>query len=250
VTQTQGVVRPIDGYLPSTEDVLKVVAANTEKINRCLISNGLSGGYSPAADPSEVPKFVASLASDNVTRNDLWGFFDTDAATYSHYGYDRPPNQSGGFETLSPPGPQAVIDKCEASAHAGLPGDPDSDPEFLVDIHSLPGRGPEVPLNDSRWLTAQAKWSTCMAAAGFAGYKSPLDSLFDAKWQQTGSDGRASASTEQIATATADIICKQKTNLVGIGLAVQSAYDQRYIQSNTQALNEFRTKISAYLSGE
>lgn len=252
VTRTQQVVRPIDAYLPSTEEVQKVVAVNTEVMNRCLTSHGLSGGYAPADDPSQVPIFIAELASDNSVRNDLWGFFDTNTAGYSRFGYKRPPSESGDIVVTMPKGPHDVVKACDAGANSPLPGGSASMPEFLVDIHSLPQRGPQVPLSDSRWLAAQKRWSKCMEAAGFAGYTTPLDAMFDKKWEpeydKRGSLGGGGASSEEVATATADIVCKQKTNLVGVGLAVQSAYDQQYIATNRQALGEYRTKITSYLA--
>jgi len=220
---------------------------------QCLTSHSLPADYVPADDPSQIPKFVAGLLSDNVVRSDLWGFFDTNTATYSRYGYGRPPTASGSFTSTPPQGPQNVVENCEAEANSSLPGGSDSRPEFLVDIHALPGRGPEVPLTDSRWLAAQRKWATCMADNGFPGYATALDAIGDPKWQRLDSSGRpsnAGASAAEVATASADITCKQKTNLVGIGLAVQSAYDQRYIQANTDALAKFRTKIAAYIAQE
>ncbi|MCL2483519.1 MAG: hypothetical protein FWF43_08935, partial [Propionibacteriaceae bacterium] len=47
----------------------------------------------------------------------------------------------------------------------------------------------------------------------------------------------------------ADMNCKISTNLVGVAVAVQSAYDQVYIDSHRDALNTWKQKLDALLSG-
>ncbi len=48
---------------------------------------------------------------------------------------------------------------------------------------------------------------------------------------------------EELATATADLTCKQKTDLMGVAIAVQSAYDRQYIASHASALDAFKKQL-------
>ncbi len=56
-----------------------------------------------------------------------------------------------------------------------------------------------------------------------------------------------STDRNQITKAVADIKCKIDTNLVGIGVAVQSAYDKEYIRAYESELNSYREQIDNYI---
>lgn len=237
----QQVTRPIDTYLPDASQVLQAVTAETRRINSCLVKKGHTGTYAP---PSKMAAFVAGGIADNVVRNDLWGFFETDMTQVATYGYGRPPAQPSSLTFSVPDNDGTAWQECMQEADKELPGQ--GGPASLIDVHSLPQRGPQVPLNDTRWIAAEEKWAQCMAAAGFSQYKTPLAAVGDTAWASQGSPGKPSS--QEIATATADVNCKIKTNLVGVGLAIQDAYDQEYIQANENALNAYRNQIAAYLA--
>ena len=57
------------------------------------------------------------------------------------------------------------------------------------------------------------------------------------------------ASTAQIATATADVQCKISTNLIGVAMAVQTAYDQQYIDAHTDQLAAYRERLQRAVAG-
>ncbi len=74
-------------------------------------------------------------------------------------------------------------------------------------------------------------------------YSAPVAAVSDPKWAAEGS----SIGPTQIAVASADIACKLTTNLVGVAVAVQSAYDDRYLNTHIQALVQFREQISTLI---
>lgn len=86
--------------------------------------------------------------------------------------------------------------------------------------------------NDSRVTTAWGRWSACMARSGFT-YKTPWHA-HDDRWAGD------TASVREIRTARADVACRNETNLVGIWVAVESAYQRRLIEKNAVALAETR----------
>ncbi|GAA3039982.1 hypothetical protein [Actinokineospora globicatena] len=91
---------------------------------------------------------------------------------------------------------------------------------------------------DSRVLAAWSAWSTCMDEAGFD-YATPWDANDDEDWwtEQTPTE-------DEITTANADVACKEKTNTIGINLAVEAAYQDRLVERNAETLNDLRTRLA------
>lgn len=105
----------------------------------------------------------------------------------------------------------------------------------------------ERAINDSRVEAAMAAWSECMSARGYD-YSSSSEPN-NREWPEPPTD-------EEIATAVADIECKLETNLVGIWFAVESAYQQQFIDAHAGELAELRhwldtvqTNAARYLAG-
>ncbi|MFD5116542.1 hypothetical protein ACFWNG_30230 [Streptomyces sp. NPDC058391] len=95
--------------------------------------------------------------------------------------------------------------------------------------------------NDSRYKDAVSSWSVCMDKQGFD-YKAPLDAWEDKRWQDGGTPSKA-----EISTATADMRCKEKINFAGVGTAVQSAYEAKYIEENAEALADLKSKTAQWI---
>ncbi|MFD9895653.1 hypothetical protein ACFWY9_40450 [Amycolatopsis sp. NPDC059027] len=95
----------------------------------------------------------------------------------------------------------------------------------------LAAQAAERAQGDSRVVAVNAAWSACMAESGYA-YKSPEEPRKQ-KWP-------APRSSAEIATAVADVTCKQRTNLPGIRFAVESGYQQALLEKNAPALNQLR----------
>jgi hypothetical protein len=91
---------------------------------------------------------------------------------------------------------------------------------------------------DSRVKQAFTTWNRCMAESGYH-YPSPLAPFGDRTLQQDAKRG--------VQVATADVRCKQRSNVVGIWFTVESAYQQRMIEQNGTALRRTRQAIDARL---
>lgn len=133
-----------------------------------------------------------------------------------------------------------MVQTCEKAGNDAI-----HDLNLVTDEQILPDGGPLLANTDSRFRNAVSKWSECMAKAGYH-YDDPVAPLVDKKWDRpVGEDGsQAPPSAAEIATATADVKCKMSTDLVGTAIAVQSAYDQQYIQSHRDQLAAFRQFVS------
>jgi len=226
VTSSAQVVRPIDRYLPSAEQVLDLMQANENLVSTCLASVGAEAMVFP--DRSEVEPFFTESVRNRVVRSDLWDFFDTESVATRGYLYPV------GFDSFTiPPLPAQAVGACGDAYQALI------DSMGYVYISNLPDGGPPVPREHPTYRAAVTAWSQCMAQQGFD-YADTADAIF--------SDGynlEETPSPRHLATAAADVDCKVQTNLVGIGLAVQSAYDEAYIEQHHGALVQYSDDIDA-----
>jgi len=231
------VTRPIDGYLPSGDEVAQLVAEQYTAINACLTKHGVNG-RAGLANPQDLNAYIAGSLSDRVERSDLWGFFAVDTA--SQYGYRRPPGTPDGLQSSVPA--DSTPDVTDACFKAGNDVFDGGDPFSYLGYGALPDGGPQLPATDSRYVAAVGKWRACMRDRGFD-FTDPIAAIGDARWRTP------TATANEIATAVADVDCKVSTNTVGIGAALETAYDQRYITAHLGAVIDFRTKIDGYLRG-
>jgi hypothetical protein len=73
-----------------------------------------------------------------------------------------------------------------------------------------------------------------MRTAGFS-YPNPMEAKREYR--------SPSAGAKEIRVARADVACKQQTNLVGIGLSLQTAYQRHLIQLNATKLAPLRRSL-------
>lgn len=90
---------------------------------------------------------------------------------------------------------------------------------------------------DSRVAAAFAKWSACMAGSGYQ-YSTPMEANNDPKWSGE------KASAEEIAVAVADVNCKKATNLVGVRMAVDAAYQREAIGQHGAELDAIKAGLT------
>jgi hypothetical protein len=93
---------------------------------------------------------------------------------------------------------------------------------------------------DPAVVAATAAWSACMAAAGHP-YAGPLDPPADPRFQ-------GAFTPLEAATGTADIRCKQHTNLVGIWAGAEAVAQRALIAGHRAGLDLARTAVAAELA--
>jgi hypothetical protein len=92
-----------------------------------------------------------------------------------------------------------------------------------------------------------------MDEAGFD-YDDPRQANGDPAWAEgQPADGVetsevAPVSDEQRAVASADVACKDEVNLVGTWLAVETAYQTRALEENSEALSDARQRLDGALA--
>lgn len=144
-----------------------------------------------------------------------------------------------GYQTVATgEGPSSINDKpvpdggCNGEARRKIAeGAPKVDSEQLGD--ELEGQAFARMLQDSRIRAVFAAWSACMKSAGFD-YADPMKAMSDPAFATD------SATAREIEVATKDVLCKRAVNLINIQAAVESAYQKRVIEANTEALGQVR----------
>jgi hypothetical protein len=230
ITTPQQVQRPVDLYLPSAADLIQLNAIQLTRTNTCLSA----AGEELMQVQGDVATVDEDAIADRVSRSSLWGAFDP--ADMQAYGYALPPGRDDSLGLMFPNSSTGMA--CVRKGQDAVGG---ASGAHLVDESVLPAGGPPAPIQDSRVVAAYRSWSQCMHRAGYA-YSDPVAAML--AWPR--SAGHA-ASNQEITTATADGRCKLSTNLVGITLAVQLAYDQRYIDQHQQQLVAFKNSWQSLL---
>jgi hypothetical protein len=251
---------PLDAYMYTNDQYLAMLRARAHLISACMRRFGRD--Y-PATVTNAVPGVhFPDLDNANARR---YGLFDAESAAL--YGYNVPPRPeaaepdsrstgSGGLEITErdlflldgrgrPGYENATLptdvdgnalpeDGCNGEADRAL-ADGLAQPDLGV-VDTLAFEAHQRAEQDSRVRAAVEAWSACMKARGYA---------YSSIWEPNDYPWPEPPGPEEIATATADVACKEETNLVGIAFAVESAYQVRLIERHSAELNAVKAYIDA-----
>jgi hypothetical protein len=250
VRSTAEVVLPLDAYGLNHKEYLTVRRAAWRLISRCVERFGGVYTMSESAMLGDVPQFERP-------HERRYGLYDAESAATR--GYNLPAEQlpidnqgrsswdpsdaelllvrgrtAGGAEVALPTddqGRQLPEDGCQGEADRELAdGTPVPANERLGNELSVEqARAAEA---DSRVRDVIAKWSECMARSGYQ---------YETVWEPNDRAWPDPANDEEIATAKADVACKQETNLVGTWAAVETAYHERAIDERAEELTDVQT---------
>jgi hypothetical protein len=106
--------------------------------------------------------------------------------------------------------------------------------------HNLASIEHSATLEDPAARAATQAWSACMSEAGFT-YTDPYGPPDDKRF-------RGALSALEIATARADVACKEQTNLVGVWWSIESARQATAVHANRAALDLTARAIRAELT--
>ncbi|NUR28996.1 MAG: hypothetical protein HOV83_24675 [Catenulispora sp.] len=96
-------------------------------------------------------------------------------------------------------------------------------------------------------IAAFKAWSTCMSGKGFS-YATPLDPLSSSSsfaGSSTPANGVPTPSTDEVATAKADVDCKSSTGVVGVWVAIETQMQKQAIEKNSEALKQVKDAEAA-----
>lgn len=248
---------PLESYYPTPEQDALLDRARGQLILECMRSFGLS--FNPG-----VP---ATSQSDPYRTN---RFLLSDAGHASKYGYHSEPNvyarqeraeESAEKNAWEPtPVEKMVFSGSGANEYKGKRIPPGGCRQKAFGALSTlpaegtvkvaPSLGPVAPdiyfvqslrhqanrqtEQDSRVLTMEGLWSSCMQKAGYQ-YRSTGQAANDPRWQVGTFPQRG-----EIEVATADVRCKKEANYLGVMQQVTTEYQNELVENHAEALSQFK----------
>ncbi|MFD9727225.1 hypothetical protein [Streptomyces sp. NPDC059072] len=225
VDDSRALKLPLDAYLLTTTDLDVLVRGRESLVRRCLARMGAQ--YAPKA-----PGGIAT--EDNERRYGL-----ADAELAKGYGYHLP-----GAQKPAPEYPASIVPLVsgEATTFNGAPvPEGGCAGEARRELHEAElQQAMDIPqrLNMESYRKSQQdpavtevgrKWSQCMAESGHE-YPDPMSAINDREFSA------ATPGDHEKEVALADVLCKQKVNLIGVWSKTESTYQQALIASNADVL--------------
>ena len=241
VNKPVDVVRPIDDYLPSAQQILGLFKIQISTISKCLADKGDVIQPKIPSD-AEYLKFAQASIGDRILRSKLWGFFDT--KNVNEFGYARPTDQLASVTINFSGATQENLESCQKVGEQKIGGY--SAAKYSYE-DSLPQGGPPLAINDNKLKAASAAWSECMNGLGISGYTNPILAVSDPQWISERMSSGSTASEQQIRVAKSDIQCKKETNFMGVALSAQIDADRIYINENRSELEKYKINIENLL---
>ncbi|MFJ3900588.1 hypothetical protein [Streptomyces sp. NPDC090025] len=257
VTSYAGMTLPLDAYQPDPAEQRILRKGFQALAGSCLKGLGLE--LTVATDPENAP--TAPPAADKPRHERRYGLLDPVEAAATGYVGNRSPGRprpsgsaAGGAGAVSQElreaalaGTRATVNGrpvpkggCAAEAERRLSDGAPSprDPDMLAKAQARAAywaeRHPAV-------VKAFASWSGCMARHGYR---------FDNPWQPNDNPAMRDPAkkAQYVELAVADVGCKQETNLAGVWLAVETAYQKGIVTADRAELDKVRAQNGIQLA--
>lgn len=268
------ITTPLDAYLPSPEENYTLKKARVLLVNSCMRKLGY------AQNPQPMTRFTGKPYLEHgeflvvpVDQAERFGYKqptgdakadkETGAGAESRYGKNVTDVQgsllTGKVATFN--GKKVPAEGCEgealriitkgaataeevtmpdgSAAGSGKGGFGEGYAEMVVS--SARGKAMAKVRDDSRFQDATERWSDCMKKQGYD-YDSPNSAWNDKKWSDATRAGK-----QEIAVAVADMGCKTKVNYLGVGIAVETAYEKQVIEENAEVLEDAKDKTARWI---
>ncbi|MEU5823269.1 hypothetical protein [Streptomyces sp. NPDC047803] len=231
---------PIQGYLPSDNARTQLLQAKKQLVGDCMKEYGFS--WSPAPD---LPRIGGKTFVDW-----RYGIHDLELAKRRGYkpdaddqaAYDKAMHEGAGEEKERSRAESQMLD---GSGPAEVNGVKVPDGGCLgradrrIDIEAAQTSTAQQisaqtfvqSKSAGKVVKAFAAWSACMKEKGYT-YAAPLDASDDPRF------GSAEVSSEEIATATADILCRDRTNVAKIWYDAETDMQTDAIEDRAEQLEE------------
>ncbi|MFH8409583.1 hypothetical protein ACH4FX_33095 [Streptomyces sp. NPDC018019] len=236
---------PIEAYLPTDDDEQQVKKARTLLVGDCMKDLGFN--WRPAPD---LPKLGPKTLTD-------WRYGIHDAVLAKKRGYKPDAAEQAAYDRAMSQG--AVEDAAEEGAKekalnggvaevggkavpkGGCVGQAnhkisDGALERTAKAQGIANDAFTRSKRESKVVEAFAAWSSCMKEHGY-NYKEPLDASDDSRFSGP------EVTELEIATATADIVCRNRTHVAKIWFDAESELQNQAIDKNIEELVEARKSL-------
>ncbi|WP_026423475.1 hypothetical protein [Actinokineospora inagensis] len=246
VRETYDLVLPLDSYRATAEQLATIGTANDMLVQQCMRRFGFDTPVVSHENPRQPNRRYGISASDDYAN---WGYHPSPDQFPQRKAND--PNQQkhsdAEWQVFTGRDGSTVVNgekvpdggcRVEAGKTLNFYANNDTSHETADDlVQNLSNESNASARGDSRLIAAWANWSKCMDEAGYD-YATPWDANDDGAWWKD-----QNPSDKEIATAKADVGCKEKTNVIGVNLAVETAYQSRLIEKNAEALKDYRVLL-------
>ncbi|WP_157553434.1 hypothetical protein [Jiangella gansuensis] len=234
-------VLPLDAYAFSAAEDQVLGQAAEAAVIACFEARGFD-----AADAHPLP-FTRAVADDASARHER-RYSVTDPDVAARHGY-HPPDTTDVREEFyashtepelaalvgsGDGAPDGCLHQAEAATTAGDEAALRAGEELVSEVQADAWHG---AMADPRVVEAFRAWSACMAEAGYR-YDAPMDANDDPTWWRTDT-----ASAEEIATATADVACKESTGLIPVWSEVEAEYQAELIAQHQDRFDAYRARL-------
>jgi len=244
-------VLPLDAFEPSAAERNTLTRAISALTAECMTAHGFTDYRPSNAAPPETTSLTRRygvMSADDAAR---FGYHLTDAEKIGFRGPDdgeeegAPDEVSEAEETALYGAPFSEIDPaapltsgCYGEAAVAVYGDSAEMP-MTANLLAYELHGDSY--SDDRVIAAIDDWSMCMQGQGYdvAGPKEAMDAA-DLSLPEP--------SAAEIAMASADIVCKDDTDLVEVWLTVEIELHNAAIEEQFETLTEERAQIDAMLT--
>ncbi|MGW3693837.1 hypothetical protein ACWD7C_03285 [Streptomyces sp. NPDC005134] len=265
------IVTPLDAYLPSPEENYTLKKARVLLVNRCMRRLGYPDNPQPLGRYTGRPMLShTEFLVSPIPQVEQYGFkspagerertgSDADAAYVKKATKLQGKLLSGRISTFN--GKKVPAQGCEGEALRVITKGARTPQEVTLPGGNKAGAGKggfgegyaEMVVsaarsdvmakvwNDGRFTGAVENWSKCMAKQGYE-YDDPRKARNDPRWQKSEQAGK-----EEISTAIADMRCKKKLNYLGIGIAVESAYEKQAVEKDAEILGRAKDLTSQWI---
>ncbi|WP_051837204.1 hypothetical protein [Streptomyces sp. NRRL F-2580] len=267
---------PIEQYLPTPAEFAKLSQAGGQLQQKCMQGLGFAAFQAPEqapADPRETftdlrygtvdaaqaarsgykPEFAASArtakaggasaaAADGPAPSGAVEPVLSDAEWLAMTGTTKDVGDNAKAKQAAPSqvqGKDVPPGGCIAESARTLTGGSE---KLYADLaQDINGQSFKESLKDPRVTKAFASWSACMKGKGYS-YKDPMQANDDPKFAVP------TVSAEEIAVASADVACKNKTKLVDVWHSAEAQIQQRMIDAKATEMGTIKKAKQTALS--
>ncbi|WP_392900476.1 hypothetical protein [Streptomyces sp. LN699] len=219
----------MEAYLPSDEERRHMAQAKGTLIGDCMKRAGY-GQWHPAP---ELPKVGSKTLTD-------WRYGIHDGRLAQSRGYRAEASEQAAYDAAvnvgavdgtSALGPDGqALQVCRGEVRNLLKGDV---VDYGEEAQKLGNEAFLRSKEEPAVVAAFAAWSSCMKEKGYT-YKQPLDASDDPRF------GSRDVTQEEIATAVADIACRDRTHVAKIWWEAETRLQTASLEKHAESLNKSR----------
>ncbi|MDV9173052.1 hypothetical protein R6V09_23415 [Streptomyces sp. W16] len=217
---------PIEAYLPTKAQARLVAGSRDDLLDKCMADAG-----SPTWTPSpDLPEIGGKTLTD-------WRYGIHDAALAAKRGYHPDAAEQTAYDSAMEAGAvdtsgadAAVLDGCVTQVDGQVP----ATTAKAALVQQISGDAFVQSEQASEVVAVFAQWSSCMKDKGYT-YAKPMDASDDARFNDPGT-----VTDTEIATATADIECRDKYHVEKTWFDAESALQRTAIAQHQAELDQVK----------